>query len=38
MMTKCKDILKKSLLCLASALMIISGLTTNTFALTGTTR
>lgn len=38
MMTKCKDIFKKSLLCLASALMIISGLTTNTFALTGTTR
>ena len=37
-MTRCKDIFKKSLLCLASALMIITGLTTNTFALTGTTR
>ena len=37
MIKKLKTIMKKTLLCVASAMMLISGLATNTFALTGTT-
>ncbi len=37
MLDKLKNIMKKSILCLASTVMILSGLTTNVFAATGTT-
>lgn len=38
MLEKLKSKMKKSVLCLASAVMLLSGLTTNAFALTGTTQ
>lgn len=37
MLDKLKNTMKKSLLCLASTVMLVSGLTTNVFAATGTT-
>lgn len=37
MLEKLKSKIKKSVLCFASAVMLVSGLTTNAFALTGTT-
>lgn len=37
MLSRIKNIVKKSILCVASTVMLVSGLTTNAFALTGTT-
>lgn len=37
MLSRIKNIVKKSILCIASTVMLVSGLTTNAFALTGTT-